>query len=65
MRVFTRVSIVRRGRYAEVYSYGNEDESDPSLKIRLVTQSGQIDIDAVDLYVLDKVIQCFKHDEVM
>lgn len=66
MRIFNRIAIVRHGRSAEVHSYSFADEGDSfegEIKIRLITQSGTMDIDAEDLAVLIRAIELFKHAE--
>jgi hypothetical protein len=51
-------------RYAEVHSYSFDDDNPyDNVKIRLQTNSGQMDIDAEDFRVLEKAIQLFKLGE--
>lgn len=64
MRIILRVELVRHGRFAGVHSFSfTDDYPHAPLKIRLITNSGQMDIDAEDLSVLDKAIQLFKQGE--
>jgi hypothetical protein len=68
MRIFTRVEISRHGKFAGVHSYSfsrsvDDDYENAPVKIRLVCESGQMDIDAEDLSVLCRAIELFKKGE--